>query len=101
MGMLGYGLSESNARIRVRGNSSSVNVQKSYKLDLDEEAGLWRGQSNIALNKSAFDVTRLKNKVYFDLLKNIPDVPSIRTQFVHLYIKDVTAGSDVFQDYGF
>ena len=101
MGMLGYGLSESNARIRVRGNSSSVNVQKSYKLDLDEEAGLWRGQSNIALNKSAFDVTRLKNKVYFDLLKNIPDVPSIRTQLVHLYIKDVTAGSDVFQDYGF
>lgn len=101
MGMLGYGLSESNARIRVRGNSSSVNVQKSYKLDLDEEAGLWRGQSNIALNKSAFDVTRLKNKVYFDLLKNIQDVPSIRTQFVHLYIKDVTAGSDVFQDYGF
>ena len=101
MGMLGYGLSESNARIRVRGNSSSVNVQKSYKLDLDEEAGLWRGQSNIALNKSAFDVTRLKNKVYFDLLKNIPDVPSIRTQFVHLYIKDVTAGSDIFQDYGF
>lgn len=101
MGMLGYGLSESNARIRVRGNSSSVNVQKSYKLDLDEEAGLWRGQSNIALNKSTFDVTRLKNKVYFDLLKNIPDVPSIRTQFVHLYIKDVTAGSDVFQDYGF
>ena len=101
MGMLGYGATQSNARIRVRGNSSSVNVQKSYKLDLDEEAGLWRGQSNIALNKSAFDVTRIKNKMYFDLLKTVPEVPSIRTQFVHLYIRDETSGSEVYQDYGF
>ena len=42
-GMLGYGVTESNARIRVRGNSSSVMAQKSYKLALDDEAGLWRG----------------------------------------------------------
>ena len=101
MGMLGYGTTETNARIRIRGNSSSVRPQKSYKLDLDDEAGLWRGQSNIALNKSVFDVTRIKNKMYFDLLKNVPDVPSIRTQFVHLYIKDETSGSETFQDYGF
>ena len=80
-GMLGYGVTESNARIRVRGNSSSVMAQKSYKLALDDEAGLWRGQSNIALNKSAFDVTRIKNKLYFDMLKDIPGISSIRTQF--------------------
>lgn len=101
MGMLGYGVEKTNARIRIRGNSSSTMPQKSYKLDLDDEAGLWRGQSNIALNKSIFDVTRLKNKVYFDLLKDIPDVPSIRTQFVHLYIKDTTSGETTFKDYGF
>ena len=68
-GMLGYGAEKSNATIRVRGNSSTVNAQKSYKLSLDDEAGLWRGQSNIALNKHAFDVTRIKNKMYFDLLR--------------------------------
>ena len=77
--MLGYGLTKTNARIRIRGNSSTVKPQKSYKLDLDDEAGLWRGQSNIALNKSAFDVTRIRNKLYFDMLKEVEDVPSLRT----------------------
>lgn len=99
-GMLGYGAEKSNATIRVRGNSSTVNAQKSYKLSLDDEAGLWRGQSNIALNKHAFDVTRIKNKMYFDLLREVEDVPSIRTQFVRLFIKDETSGKTAFQDYG-
>lgn len=99
-GMLGYGRDKSNARIRIRGNSSTIMEQKSYKLDLDDEAGLWRGQSNIALNKSAFDVTRIKNKLYFDMLREIEAVPSIRTQFVRLYVKDETAGKTAFEDYG-
>ena len=42
-GMLGYGETESNATIRIRGNSSSLLPQKSYKLSLNDEAGLWRG----------------------------------------------------------
>lgn len=91
-GMLGYGATASNATIRVRGNSSSVRPQKSYKLDLDDEAGLWRGQSNIALNKHNFDATRLRNKLYFDLLRPVEGISSLRTQFVRLYIKDETAG---------
>ena len=99
-GKLGYGAEKSNARIRVRGNSSSVREQKSYKLDLDDTAGLWRGQSNIALNKSVFDVTRIKNKLYFDMLKDVDNVPSIRTQFVRLFIKDETSGQTAFEDYG-
>ena len=99
-GMLGYDATASNATIRVRGNSSSVQPQKSYKLELDDEAGLWRGQSNIALNKHAFDATRLRNKLYFDLLRPVEDISSLRTQFVHLYIKDETAGQTAFTDYG-
>lgn len=99
-GMLGYGLEKSNAKIRIRGNSSTVKPQKSYKLDLDKEAGLWRGQSNIALNKHVFDVTKMKNKLYFDLLKKVEDVPSIRTQFARLFIKDETSGKTQFEDYG-
>ena len=99
-GKLGYGAEKSNARIRVRGNSSSVREQKSYKLDLDDTAGLWRGQSNIALNKSVFDVTRIKNKLYFAMLKDVDNVPSIRTQFVRLFIKDETSGQTAFEDYG-
>lgn len=99
-GMLGYDATASNATIRVRGNSSSVRPQKSYKLDLDDEAGLWRGQSNIALNKHNFDATRLRNKLYFDLLRPVEDISSLRTQFVRLYIKDETAGETAFTDYG-
>ena len=99
-GMLGYDATESNATIRVRGNSSSVRPQKSYKLELDDEAGLWRGQSNIALNKHNFDATKLRNKLYFDLLRPVEDISSLRTQFVRLYIKDETAGETTFTDYG-
>ena len=99
-GMIGYGAEKSNAIIRIRGNSSSVMPQKSYKLKLDGEAGLWRGQRNIALNKSAFDLTKFRNKMYFDLLKDIEAVPSIRTQFVRLFIKDETSGKTAFEDYG-
>lgn len=74
--------------------------QKSYKLSLNDSAGLWRGQSNIALNKSALDATRVRNKLYFDLAKNMEHVPSLRTQFVRLFIKDETAGATQFEDYG-
>lgn len=99
-GQLGYGAEKSNATIRVRGNSSSTSPQKSYKLKLDKDAGLWRGQRNIALNKSFFDVTRFRNKLYFDMLRTVDGAASIRTQFVHLYIKDETAGENTFADYG-
>jgi len=99
-GMFGYGETESNATIRVRGSSSTAARVKSYKLSLDENAGTWRGQSNIALNKHAYEPTRLRNKLYFDLLKEIPEVPSIRTQFVVLHIKDETSGATEFIDYG-
>lgn len=99
-GMLGYGETGSNARIRIRGNSSSLLPVKSYKLELDDDAGLWRGQSNIALNKHGFDVTRFRNKLYFDILKEIDAIPSVRTQFVILYIKDETAGETEFTNYG-
>lgn len=99
-GMLGYGETDSNATIRIRGNSSSTMPQKSYKLSLNDEAGTWRGQSNIALDKHVFDATRIRNKLYFDLAKNLSDVPSIRTQFVRLFIKDETSGATEFVDYG-
>lgn len=99
-GMLGYGETSPNAVIRVRGNSSSLLPVKSYKLKLDNNAGLWRGQSNLAMNKHAFDVTRFRNKLYFDILKEIPAVPGIRTQFAMMYIKDETAGKTAFENYG-
>ena len=35
---------------------------------------------------------RFRNKLSYDLLKGIPELLSLRTQFVHLYVKDETEG---------
>lgn len=99
-GMVGFGQSKSNATIRVRGNTSTAGKQKSYQLMLDDDAGTWRGQSNIALNKHIYEATRFRNKLYFDLLRNVEDMASLRTQFVRLFIKDETSGKTLFEDYG-
>lgn len=98
--MFGYSEVDSNATIESRGNSTSKEVQKSYTLKFMDNAGLWRNQKKIALVKSVYDSTRFRNKLYFDLLKDVPDVPSLRTQFVRVFIKDETAGKESFTDYG-
>ena len=44
---------------------------------------------------------RFRNKLSYDLLKGIPQLMSLRTQFVHLYVRDLTEGNSTeFQDYG-
>ncbi|MBE0671823.1 MAG: CotH kinase family protein [Anaerolineales bacterium] len=101
-GQLGYDAVVPNATIHIRGASSSEEIQKSYKIELNEDAGKWRGQSTLALNKHIYDLSRMKNKLNFDLMKQIPNLVSLRTQFVHLYVKDQTVDpwSTKFVDYG-
>lgn len=101
-GMLGYGLTDTNGTIRIRGKTSTLAPQKSYRIDLFDNAGLWRGQRAIALVKHYSDPSRMRNKLYFDLLREVPDTVSLRTQFVQLYIKDETSNppAESFEDYG-
>ncbi|MEA3350792.1 MAG: CotH kinase family protein, partial [Chloroflexota bacterium] len=101
-GEVGYGEIVPNATIQIRGNTASRRPQKSYKIVLRDRAGEWRGQSTISINKHFGDEIRVRNKLCFDLLKDIPDIVTLRTQFVHLYVKDETSEppSDVFVDYG-
>ena len=100
-GELGYGETVPNAIIKIRGQSSSKNEQKNYKIELKEGKGEWRDQRTINLNKHVSDGTRFTNKLAYDLMKDIPEMMSARTQFVHLYVKDeTTGGSGVFEDYG-
>lgn len=101
-GELGYGEAVPNATIQIRGASTSAMPQKSYKIELSPGAGQWRGQSTIALNKHIFDDTRVRNKLNYDLMKQIPGLVSLRTQFVHLYVKDETVPDpgQSFVDYG-
>lgn len=100
-GMFGYGDTRANGVINIRGKSTIRAKQKSYKIKLYDEAGLWREQRTINLVKHAYDSTRMRNKLSFDLFKSIPNFTSLRTQFVHLYVKDMTAGGNSqFVDYG-
>lgn len=101
-GEVGYGAVAPNATINVRGRTSTGYPQKSYRISLLDNAGLWRGQRAIALNKHPSDPTRLRNALYFKLLQDVPGMTSLRTQFVHLYVKDESEGASAheFVDYG-
>ena len=100
-GEAGYGENAPNAIIKIRGQSSSKGAQKNYKIELKDGKDTWRGQRTINLNKHMFEGLRFRNKLAYDLMKDIPQMISARTQFVHLYVKDETeGGSGVFEDYG-
>ena len=101
-GELGYTDLASNATMNVRGRTSTGYAQKSYRITLFDNAGLWEGQRAIALNKHPADVTRLRNTLYFKLLQDVPAIPSLRTRFVHLYLRDQTgdAPEEAYTDYG-
>ena len=101
-GELGYGLSAPNGTVSIRGQSSAEQEQKNYKIKLNKKAGTWNGQRIINLNKHVSDSSRFRNKLCFDLLKGMDHTVSLQTQFVHLYVRDLTIGGDgTFHDYGF
>lgn len=100
-GELGYGETTPNVAVQIRGQSSSKNEVKNYKIRIKEGKGEWRGQRTIALNKHVSIPLRFTNKLAYDLIKEIPQMIGARTQFVHLYVKDNTAGENAdFVDYG-
>ncbi|PYI53833.1 exopolysaccharide Pel transporter PelG [Paenibacillus flagellatus] len=102
-GTFGYGTTEANAKISLRGNTARYAPQRSYKIKLNEQAGLWRDQRILNLNKHYYDSSRIRNKLSFDLFETLPDIASLRTQFVRLFVKDLSAGGNgnqPFVDYG-
>ena len=100
-GELGYAVEAPNATVQIRGQTSSRNAQKNYKIKLKKNKGSWRGQRTIALNKHMGEGLRFRNKMAYDLIKGIDQMMGLRTQFVHLYVKDLTdSSSGVFEDYG-
>ncbi|MBB5262971.1 spore coat protein H [Catenibacillus scindens] len=100
-GEVGYGEKAPNATVQIRGQTSSRNTQKNYKIELKDNKGTWNGQRTINLNKHQGDGTRFRNKLVYELLQGIPQIMSMRTQFVHLYVKDNTQGTEgQFEDYG-
>jgi len=76
----------SNATLRARAVSRSQGRTKSFRIKFDSKNNLWRGQRYLQVNKHASDVLRVRNKLSFDLMKSIPHLPSLRTQFVNLFV---------------
>lgn len=100
-GELGYKLEAPNCIVKIRGQTSSRREQKNYKIELKEGKGTWRDQRTINLNKHIGEGLRFRNKLAYDLMKDVPQMIAARTQFVHLYVKDETEGGQgVFEDYG-
>ncbi|GIQ65771.1 hypothetical protein PACILC2_43390 [Paenibacillus cisolokensis] len=102
-GRFGYGETEANAKISIRGNTARYAPQRSYKIRLNKQAGLWRDQRTLNLNKHYDDPSRIRNKLSYDIFETLPDIASLRTQFVHLYVKDLTDKNGAaagFADYG-
>ena len=86
----------SNAVLTQRGGSTRLAEQKSFKIRINDRDSLWRGERTILLNKHPYESTRIRNKLAFDLMRNIPNLMSNRSQFVNLWI-DNGAGAE---DYG-
>mgnify|MGYP002421910528 CR=1 FL=1 len=98
-GEVGYGEEAPNATVQVRGQTSSSYTQKNYKVELKKGKGTWRQQRAIALNKHMGEGMRFRNKMAYDLIRGIPQMMGLRTQFVHLYVKDLTdSASGVFEE---
>lgn len=89
-----------NSKITLRGHSTLESIQKSYKIKLEDKEGFLESQI-LNLNKHPFDAFRVRNKIAFELFENIPDITSMRTNLVNLYIKDLSSFEDKeFINYG-
>ena len=98
----GYNAVVPNVIVQVRGQTSSESRYKSYKVRIKYGMGLYNGQRTLALNKHRQEQYRFLNKLCYDLASEVPQLIGMRTQFVHLFVKDLTSGEEdpQFEDYG-
>jgi len=89
-----------NAVLYQRGQLATTSNLKSYKIKLSDAAPEWNDQDELNLNKHPYDLTKIRNKLCFDLIKLFPDSFSCRTQFCRLYIRDLNSSNKEYVDYG-
>lgn len=89
-----------NAKLRMRGESSRLAEQKSYRVKLSSGIPLWRGEQTLQFNKHPYDLTRMRNKLSMDLFRDIPHINSLRTQFAHIMFDDDANAATPDVDYG-
>ncbi len=79
-----------NSIIRVRGNSSRGAAFKSYKIKFTTENDNYKGFTVLNLNKHVSDPSKIANKFSFDMMSQLDNMASLRTNFVKIYIRDAS-----------
>ena len=59
------------AKMRLPGSSTRLATLKSYRVKFDKGAD-WQGEDTLNLNKHPYDLTRVRNKLAFDLMRQVP-----------------------------
>ncbi len=100
-GFYGFGVNKANSSITLRGNIGNIEM-RSYKIRVNDDVEQWHMQKTLNLNKHLQDLSRSKNKFYYYLVSQLNDLVGFRTQFINLYIKDLTNTpfATTFQNYG-
>ena len=88
---------EDNIVFKLRGDYSRTLEQKSYSAKLFSKDNLFMSQRKFQFIKSQSDRSRVKNKLAYDLFREIPNITSLKTQFFNLWIK---SGDEEYKDYG-
>ena len=81
-----------NAIFESRGFYSRTQSQKSYGVKLNSKINLLNKQRKFNINKHQSDASRMKNKLAFNLFRMIPNITSLKTQFVNLWINNIDYG---------
>ena len=87
-----YAANGVNASFEQKGRSTRKAKQKSFRIKLDPGMELFNAEETLQLNKHPYEDTRMKNKLYFDIFQDIPNITSLRTRFVTLDIDGVPYG---------
>ncbi len=97
----GYGVTDPNVSVQIRGQTSSAHRQKNYKIRIKKGMGSFRAQRTLNLNKHAMIPFRFTNKLCYRWVQRIPQLIGGRTELVHLFVRDLTAGGNgEWTDYG-
>lgn len=97
----GFGAAEPNVSVKIRGQSSTERPQKNYKIRIKKGKDFFREQRTLNLNKHTMIPFRFTNKLCYRWVQRIPQLIGGRTQFVRLYVKDLTEQeTGEYVDYG-
>jgi len=96
----GYDAMAPNATIEVKGVPKENRKYHNFKIRLKNVAGRYEGQTIINLKKGYGKPCRAEEKFAFDLFASLPNMMSLRTEFVHVYVKNADAPSPYYESYG-